>query len=539
MEFSEQEAKIIQPYFTNMDKPVFALRNLPEVVKGAMFSRYSRTDKSLRRVLLDEFINISESGFGEIVSLEPLEAEKQIIATKKAEEFYDRVLVGFGDDSVAELGGCHLACENVSNIATKILEDARIGLSPLEKSTRYVFFNEKVNGEFKYYKDPVLMKSEFADLYAKTMNQLFETYTELIEPMKKYVIETNPREENTSDRAYNFTIRAKACDVLRSLLPASTLTNVGIYGNGRAFEYLLTKMFSHQLTEIRELAFSMQEELKKVIPSFVKRSNDDYGKQQQAFLSETQKSLEQLSSNLLKIMHSSEGVRLVDFDENAETKIISAIIYAHSKFPYFQILEKVKNMKSEEKKIILNEYVNRRQNRRNKPGRAFEHAYYTFDLLGNFGMYRDLQRHRLLTQFKQDLTVENGYDTPKELIEAGFEEKYVECMQKAKQAFNEISKSFPKEAQYVVPLGYRIRWLAKFNLREAFHLIELRTTRQGHPDYRKMCQEIFLKIKEVHPGLVESMKFVDMNSYSLERLEAEKKLDKKMGQMKEKQKNIN
>lgn len=535
MEFSEQEAKILQPYFTNLDKPVFALRNLPEVVKGAMFSRYSRTDKSLRRVLLDEFINVSESGFGEIVTIDSKEAEKQIIATKKAEEFYDRVLVGYGDDSVAELGGAHIACENVSNIATKILEDPRIGISPLEKSTRYVYFNEKVEGEYKYLKEPAIMQSKHAELYIETMNLLFDSYSFLIEPIKKFVIETNPREEGISDRAYNFTIRAKACDTLRGLLPASTLTNVGLYGNGRAFEYLITKMYSNPLIEIRELASSMQEELKKIMPSFVKRSNNEYGLQQQKFFKETTQEHEAKINRLLTFPKQSELVELVDFDKDAETKILAALMYNYSSHPYSQILEEIKNLSPQQKQQIISDNVKRRENRRNKPGRAFENAYYTFDILANYGCYRDLQRHRMMTQIKQDISTNHGFDVPIELIEAGYDDKFIECMQKAKQSFEIIQKDFIKESQYVVPFAFKIRWMIKMNLRQAFHLIELRTTRQGHPDYRKVCQQIFQKIQNVHPNLVESMKFVDLNEYKLERLEAEKKLDKKIEELNQKQ----
>ena len=460
MEFTEDEIKVISPFMTNVDKNIFVLKNLPEVVKGALFARYSRSDKSLRRILLDEFISKPETGFNEIVNSQLDKGSNEIVAIKKAEEFYDRVLVGFGDDSVAELGGAHIACENVSNIASKALEDARIGISPLEKSSRYVFFNDKVNGEYRYYKDSAIMSSEFADLYAKTCNTLFDTYSELVEPMKKFMVEKHPMDSATTERAYNFTIRAKACDILRGLLPVATLTNVGLYGNGRAFEYLITKMYSHELDEIRNIAAAMQTELSKVIPSFVKRSNDRYGKESQRFLAETKSAVSSISRDVANNhIEQVESVTLVDSDdeETAETKIATAIIYAYSKYPMNQIRRSVELMSIEERRKIIEEYIKRRENRRHRPGRAFENTYYTFDILCNYGSYRDLQRHRVLTQEKQLLTTEHGFDVPKEIAEAGFYDKYSNVMQKASDAFREISRQYPIQAQYVVPFGYKIR----------------------------------------------------------------------------------
>ena len=533
-DFTDEEKKTLSPFFTNLDKPVFALTNLPEVVKGALFSRYSRSTKSLRRVLLDEFILKPEMGFKEIVCFQTNTKDGQIVAVKKAEEFYDRVLVGYGDDSVAELGGASIACENISQIAAKIIESPRIGISPLEKSTRYVWFNQKINGEYQYIKEPALMNSRYADLYSETCNLLFDTYSRLIERVTKFIVERFPRDGTTTERAYNSAVRAKACDILRNFLPASTMTNVGMYGNGRAFEYLMLKMHAHPLSEIRNLAGTMQFELSKVIPSFVKRADDAHGKMAQQYISETYKGVCRMASSFERIPDQSEEVSLVDYDEDAQDKIIQAMIYPHSKMPLFQIKNIVKNMELSKKIALINEYMQRRSNRRHKPQRAFEHAYYTFDILANYGIYRDLQRHRMLTQEAQDLTVIHGYDTPKELELSGYAKEYNECMKKVKDAFKAISKDYPKEAQYVVALGYRIRWNMKMNLREVCHLCELRSMQQGHSDYRRVAQQIYLKVKAVHPSLAEHIKFVDMNEYGMERIEAEKNVDKKMKEIDEK-----
>ena len=445
-EFTDEEKEILKPFFTNMDKSIFALTNLPEVVKGALFSRYSRSTKSLRRVLLDEFIKAPEMGFKEIVGFQEGQGVNQLVAIQKAEEFYDRVLVGYGDDSVAELGGASIAVEDISNICSKVIEDARIGISPLEKSTRYVFFNDKIDGKFRYYRDPETMNSKFAELYEKTCDMLFETYQKLSEPMMKWVMERFPKEEGVSDRAYAAAVRAKALDILRGILPVATITNVGLFGNGRSFEYLMTKMFAHQLKEVRDVAQSMHDELSKVIPSFVKRANDRYGMEAQKFLIETREGTKNMTENILNGMKSdsAEPVELVKWDPEAEMKVIAAIMYQHSHLPMKQLLKIAESMDEEEKKKIISEFLSRRVNRRQKPGRAFENVHYTFDILGNYGMFRDLHRHRMLTQERQDLTVRHGYDTPKEIIQAGFQKEFDEAMKVAAEAFEQISQEFPK-----------------------------------------------------------------------------------------------
>lgn len=535
-EFTDEEKEIIKPFFTNLDKSVFVLVNLPEVVKGALFSRYSRTNKSLRRVLLDEFIMKPEMGFKEIVGFQTSSGTDQFIATQKAEEFYDRILVGFGDDSVAELGGAHIACENVSQLATKALEESRIGISPLEKSTRYVWFNEKVDGKYKYFRDPVIMESKFADDFLQTCDFLFDAYSKLIDPMTKFVIERFPKEEGVSDRAYGAAVRAKACDILRVILPASTLTNVGLFGNGRSFEYLLTKMLSNPLPEIQDLANSMHQELSKVIPSFVKRPINQYGLETRKFMTDTRIAMEQLSQDVLsgQAIPEEKRLTLVKWDPEAEVKVIAAILYPYSHLPMEKLLEITGKMDTELKKKIVNEYIGRRSNRRHKVGRAFENASYTFDILANFGIYRDLQRHRMLTQERQELTTQHGFDMPIEIVQAGFQKDFEDAMKVSKEAFEKISKVYPKNAQYVVALGFRMRWYFTMTLREVFHLTELRSSQQGHPDYRKIAQQMFLKIKEVHPIFAEHMKFVDMNEYPLERIESEKRIDKKMEEIKKK-----
>jgi thymidylate synthase ThyX len=422
------------------------------------------------------------------------------------------------------------------------LEDARIGIAPLEKSTRYVRFDQKdASGDYLFYREPRIMASRHRDDYLRVMNLLFDTYSRQMEPMLDHVARSLPIEQlevrdpatgkflsydeakrderlrRWAETAYRSTVRAHACDVLRACLPAATLTNVGMFGVGQAFEYLLSKLYSHDLTEAKDLAAVMHGELNQLIPSFVKRAQfNDY-------LVSTSALAKTLASHATPTAPASanEPVTLIDYDRHAEAKVVAAILYPQVRHPLQQLRQIAARMSAEERRKILIEYFAKRRHRRDKPGRAFENVYYTFDILGNLGLYRDLHRHRILTQERQDFTTVHGYDTPPEIEEAGFKSKFDDCMVKAGQLYENICPDLPCEAQYVVPFAYKIRWYIKMNLREALHMVELRTMPQGHPDYRFICQEIWRKIQEVHPALAECGKFIDWKKYRLGRLQSE------------------
>ena len=539
-EFTAAEQKSLSSFFTNLDKPVFGLQ-LPQEVAGALFSRYSRSTKSLRRTFLDEFLGDPELALKELLG-EEIPGADQSQALKKARAFYERVLVGYGDDSVAQLGGAHIACEQISNIAANILEDARIGIAPLEKSTRYVRFDQKDKaGNFLFYREPKIMASPHRAAYLETMDLLFETYSRQIDPMIEFVKRLLPIEQvevrhpqggeplnyreaqkdeklkKWAETAYRSTVRAQACDILRGYLPAATLTNVGFFGVGQAFEYLLTKLYSHELTEAKKLAGAIHQELNQLIPSFVKRAKFS------EYMAETYKAVRSIAAKLAREapLPSKEPVTLVAYDKDGEDKVLAAILYPHSRHSLEQLGEIVAKLSREERAQVLNEYLKRRRHRRDKPGRALEQVYYTFDILGNLGLYRDLHRHRILTQERQDFTTAHGYDTPEEIVEAGFKSEFDRCMEKAAELHEKIQHDFPLEAQYVVPFTFKIRWMMTMNLREAVHIGELRTMPQGHPDYRFIVQEMWRRIQKVHPALAECAKFIDWKSYRLGRLQSE------------------
>ena len=542
--FTVKEKRVLDKHFSNTDSGVFGIITPKQVDRGALMSRYSRTDKSMRRVFLDEFLTNKNRG----------------------EEFYDRVLQEYGDDSVAELGEAQIAIEGLSNIAVKKIEDRRIGLSYLEKSSRYVTWNKKDSyGRYRFYReDPILSSSRFADTYEQSCNLSFDVYAKNIEPMIKYIREKYPIERysfkdsidgksklfgklkteadiRTSNMIYRGSTKAKALDILRGLLPASTLTNVGITGNGRAFEYLLTILGSSDLKEEQDLAASIKKELEVSIKSFVKRADDKYGrafkKYQRELKAKTRDVVTKKIRRQKKVMKNKTNTytRLVDYEpeKTAINKIITSILYEQATgMSYSDIQAQVKKIPDAQKTQIITEFAALRSNRRHRPARAFENVYYTFDLCNNFGMFRDLHRHRALTLQRQLLTTDHGYTIPDEVITLGIQNDYRDCMENTKDAFEQIRAEYPEQAQYVVNFGYNYPYFMKFNLREACHLIELRTVPQGHADYRKVAQEIFQEMVRVHPNLSKIIRYADMKNYDLERFESEKRTAEKKNRRK-------
>ena len=501
---------------------MFVLTNLPEVIKGALFSRYSRSTLGLRTLLLREFLQNDEAGFQA-----PTTSQDSRLALAKAQSFYDRILDGYGDDSIGELGGAHLALEQVSILATKVLEDARIGGSPLEKSTRYVSFAQQINGDFQFYKDPRVLASAHAELYLETNRELFRTYAKLIEPVRDYLRKVLPPEPAQPQAAYERSIRARGFDLLRGLLPASTLTNMGVFGNGRFFEGLLIRLRLQTLQEFQNLASAAEQELQQVIPSFIRRADPTHRHfySQLKFQQQSQDFFNRWVQppTLKSSTPQSASVELLSYDPEAEIEVLAALFYENSELPFAQARENVRGLSDQERESLLRQWAELREHRRHKPGRALEHASYTFDIVGDYGSYRDLHRHRILTQERQRLTTRLGYTIPGSLVDAGLENPVRKVLEKAASAFEVLEEGFPQEAQYVVPMAYQLRWSLKINLRSLMWLVELRTTPQGHENYRWLAQQMFQRVQEVQPRLAQLMCFVNLEDYPLGRLAAEVK----------------
>jgi len=506
-EFTADEADILRRYFTNLDQPVFALVNLPEVVKGALFARYSRTALSLRRLFLKEFV-------GEL----DIEGDQSIDATiglRRAEELYDKVFFEYGDDSVAQLGGVHLACEQASNVLTKVLEWGRL-MSYLEQSTRYIAYDQRLGGRYRYYRDPDILSNALGARYIADMDRMFDSYSDLIPQMQEFFRAAQPKQPGDSDFAYRTAIKARALDSIRGMLPSSSLSNVGIYGTGQAYEALLLRMRAHPLPEARAYADLMLTELRKVVPSFLKRVDlPERGVRTSGHMVDVRDSMDALADRFFGDETggpvADDMVELVDFDPDGEIKMVTAMLYPHTSLSEASIEARVRRMTVDERMDVIKAYVGNRENRRHRPGRAFERTDYRFDVLSDYGAFRDLQRHRMLTIDWQPLSPRHGYVRPAAVDAAGLASEFDAVMSRSAELHDALLDEHPDQASYAVSLAYRVRYSMQFNAREAMHMLELRTGPQGHEAYRRVCQRMHTAIRDVagHAAVAEAMNFVD------------------------------
>jgi thymidylate synthase ThyX len=520
--FTDEERAILGPHFTNLDGPVFALIDLPEVVKGALFARYSRSPKSLRRLFLDEFI--SEEDRARI-----LQGKTESIGTERATALYERVFLEYGDDSVAQLGGVHLACEQSSQILAKVLEWGRLA-AYLEQSTRYVPYDDRPGGRWRYaVPDEVTAVPRLRKAFETTIDQAFETYAAWLGPLQDLFAGLVPRAPEDSEFVHRMTIRAKACDALRGLLPAATRTNVGIFATAQAYEQLLIRMRATPLAEVQAYADLMLTELRKVIPAFLTRvDRPDRGMRWSEYLRDTRAATTAAAARVLSeaAPEPRPEVVLTDFEPDGEVKVVAAALYAVSSLPDDQLLSIAQRMSADERLAILRAYVGDRTNRRHKPGRAFERTAYRFDVLCDYGAFRDLQRHRTLTIEWQALSPAHRYEVPPEVEAVGAASDWHRVMEQSAALHGKFSDAGLEDAApYAVAMAYRVRFFMHMNAREAMHVIELRTTPQGHPTYRRVCQQMHRLITEQagHHAIAGAMSFVDHSTGEEGRLDAERR----------------
>lgn len=527
--FTAGEQQVLERYFTNTDRHVFALTDLPEVVKGALFARYSRSRKSIRRLFLDEFLEHLPDD-----SEPTLEGSEGGIGARRATDLYQRVFTQYGDDSVAQLGGAHLAMEEVSNLATKRIEWGRLA-AYLEQSTRYIPYDQRPGGRYRYYRDPDVMAGPHARVYVDTLDHVFDTYARLLPEVLEWVRQRFPRDQDqTSAGAWKRATRAKALDLLRGLLPAATTANVGMFASGQAYEHLLLRLNSDELAESQALADEILTELRKVIPAFLTRvDREDRGVVWSEYLAETRRDTRRVADELLSGGERDRAapVTLVDWSprdpEEAELELVTAMLYAASDLPEIEIRREVADMTAAQRQRVIEAYVGDRRNRRHKPGRALERLWYRFDVLGDYGGFRDLQRHRMLTIEWQRLTPEHGYVVPPQLEAAGFADDYREALERSADLYGRLVEDHPVQAQYAVCFAYRVRYVMQLNARAAMQMLELRSTPQGHPAYRSIVQEMHRLIREKagHAAVANAMSFVDHGAAELERLDAERRAE--------------
>jgi thymidylate synthase ThyX len=518
--FSEAERAALAPHFTNLDGPVFALANLPETVKGALFARYSRYAGSLRRLYLDEFAaEVPEGG-------RPFDG----VEGERAAGLYERVFMGYGDDSIAQVGGAHLACEWVSNVLTKVLQRGRLA-AYLEQSTRYIPYDQPMpGGGYRYYSD-----AELGEPYRAAMDELFAIYSRSLEQVETWAAERWPRTGDEPEAAWRRSIRAKALDLLRGLLPAATLSHVGIFASGQAYEQLLLRLMASPLPEARSYGTLMLEELKKVIPSFVARvERPDRGGEWAGYLEQRRDAAERAVARLgldRREGADTPSVELVHVD-GTEDDLLAASLFESSGASEESIRRRIEALDPIERAELIGELAGERRNRRHRPGRGWEALRYRFEIVSDYGGFRDLQRHRMLTCQWQRLGPELGAGVPGEVREAGAAGEYERALEISRAEFARLKeRGLAAAAPYALCLGYRIRYVLDLNAREAMHLIELRSGREGHPTYRAVAQAMHERITDVHPAVARAMIHVDSTTEPrLERIMSEIRTHRKRSQ---------
>jgi thymidylate synthase ThyX len=510
--FTAEEEAILAPHFTNLDRPVFALVNLPETVKGALFARYSRYSGTVRRLYLEEFAADAPAAG------RPFDAEEGA----RAAQLYERVFVGYGDDSIAQVGGAHVACEWTSNILTKLLQRGRLA-AYLEQSTRYIPYDQPLpEGGYRFYRD-----EQLGPKFAAAMDELFGIYSRSLTEVEAWAAARWPRGDGEPEGAWQRSIRAKALDLLRGLLPAATLSHVGIYASGQAYEQLILRLMASPLPEAREYGGMILNELKRVMPSFVSRvERPDRGGEWVSYLERRRERTEAWVSRLgLDRRGGGEetpSVELIHVDGSEEGLLASCLLEAAS-VPETEVLARLDVLDRSERAELLAAVVGERANRRHRPGRGFEALRYRFEIVSDYGAFRDLQRHRMLTCQWQRLGPDLGAGVPDEVREAGAGEEFERGLEISRAEYERLVEAgLPEQAPYALSLAYRIRYTLDLNAREAMHLIELRSGREGHPSYRAVAQAMQERIGAIHPGVAATMSHVDTSAEPrLERIMSE------------------
>jgi thymidylate synthase ThyX len=523
--FAADERSVLSRHVTNLSGPAFVLTELPEATRAALFARYSRSPKSLRRLLLDEFIrDLPEPG----PARGPDEPDAPGVGEERARDLFGRVLSEYGDDSVAQLAGVHLACEQVSQVLAKAIEWGRLA-GYLEQSTRYIPYTDRRDGHYRWFRDPdVLADQALGPVFEQAMDGLFDTYCALIDPLRDHLDRTLPQQEDPGARRR--ALRALSLDLLRGLLPAGTASNVGVFASPQAYEAMVMRLRAHPLPEANAYAELILAELNKVIPDFLTRlDRPDRGGAWVDYLRDTEQGLHEAARELTdalrldQALQQQDSVRLLEWDADAEDRILAAALYPHTRLPADALNDMVNTLPQERRAELFRKAVGERGNRRHRPGRGFEHATYSFEVVSDYGAFRDLQRHRMLTIQWQELTPALGYGVPREVDEAGLGDRWREAVGRAEDAHAKLLPRFPQQAQYLVTLGHRVRWLVRLNAREAMHVIELRTSPQGHPAYVKVCREMHRLIRDQagHALVAAAMQFVGAEDVHLPRYAAE------------------
>lgn len=491
---------------TNPTGNVYAFTDTfsPVTIAAAM-ARLSRRADDLRITLLDEFAN----------------------KTGKDEDLLKRVITAYGDDSVQQLVGQHIVVEGASNLLTKKLEWGRLA-AYLEQSTRYIYYDQKnENGHYRYY-TPHHFNKKTKALYRETLDSIFDKYSDMVHKLTDHVRAASDVPKSEQDGAWMAATRAQACDAVRAVLPVATQSTVGIYASGQALESLIMHLLWDELPEARATGEKLLQEARKVVSTFLERADiPERGGATIAYQANRRTAVKKLAEEHLPKNHAqqSDAVTLTDIWPRNELDVIPDMLYEHSHLPLESIRDDVAKWSYKQKVSVFNAYIGERLNRRHRPGRALEKIHYSWDLVCDYGIFRDLQRHRMVDDLEwQCLTPRYGYEIPALIEEAGLAEPFLDCFDQSLELYSALQEAgYELEAQYATLMGHKMRWKVTYNARQAFHLHELRTTQHGHPGYRKLVLEMHEKLVQMHPLIGEAIKFVNKDEDpALTRLAAER-----------------
>lgn len=506
-EITTEGEEYLQDAVTSVDGNVYAFTDkLSPITIAAAMARLSRRGDDMRITILDEFA----------------------YAMGKDEKLLQRVITAYGDDSVQQLTGMHFVVENASNLLTKKLEWGRLA-AYLEQSTRYIYFDQKnAFGKYKYHV-PEHFDDATKQTYKKIMDEIFDTYSKMVHDLTDYVRAQSNTPKAEQDAAWQGATRAQACDAIRPVLPVATQTTVGVFASGQALESLIMHLLSDELPEARTTGKELLEQARKVLPTFLERADKpERGGATIAYRSNTQQAVKELAHKYLPDNYAAaptDAVTLTSFTPRNELDLVPDMLYEHSNLPLEEIEREVALWPYNQKLEVFQAYIGERLNRRHRPGRALEKAHYSWDLVCDYGIFRDLQRHRMVDDLEwQTLSPRLGYEVPKLVQDAGLTDLFEACFDLSLKLYSVLQQAgYSLEAQYATLLGHRMRWKVTYNAREAFHFHELRTAPQGHPGYRKLVGQMHEKLAEVHPMLAEAMKFVNRDEDpALTRLAAER-----------------
>ncbi|MBX4187604.1 MAG: FAD-dependent thymidylate synthase [Candidatus Doudnabacteria bacterium] len=519
---TEEGIRYLSEIVTDPSGPVYAFKGGNPIVPAAAMARLSRSQYDIRMILLDEF------------AVDP----------SKASDMASKIVTGFGDDSVSQLICIHIGLVRISNLATKAVEWGRLQ-AYLEQSTRYIFFDQKdASGRYLYY-TPKNLSEELKSHYSGRMTELFDTYSKMVRELTEHFRKEHPLETTENRTAWLNSTRSKACDAVRSVLPAATLSNIGLVGSAQAIDRMIMNLMAWNLEEFNCLGEKILEQVRRVAAPFFERTDLPHrGGAIVKHIKNTRQQIAKIAENLelneyKKRQSLDPHVELVDFWPENELDIVTKILFSAQtcRASHAQIKTLTHTLTELEKRDILNTYIGERGNRRHRPGRAFEKAHYEWEFVGDYGTFRDLQRHRMVDDFEwQRLTPYYGYSIPTAVSEAGFEADFRRCYDLSEELYNKmIEAGYEEEAQYATLMGHLMRYSFITNAREAYHLIELRSGLDGHPGYRKLAKQMHELGVNVHPTIFGGMNFLETREDpTLVRLDSEIATERKLNQLQNK-----